>query len=151
MKSGDSLIGTVVGAAIAGFLFGAPVGFGVRDRIFADPPAAAAVDLELPAVEVKPTSTRIVLASWYGEPFHGRQTANQEIFDKEAMTAASKTLRLGTVVLVENLETGQAAVVRINDRGPYVGRRELDLSEAAAAAIGLKEDGVRLVRITVIE
>lgn len=81
-------------------------------------------------------------ASWYGEPHHGRRTANGEVFDMNELTAAHKTLPFGTRVRVENLATGQAVVVRINDRGPFTPGRVIDLSRAAAERIGLIRTGV---------
>jgi rare lipoprotein A len=90
------------------------------------------------------------LASWYGGKFQGRQTASGEIFDTNQFTAAHKTLPFGTMVKVTNLETGESTVVRINDRGPFVPGRIIDLSRAAAAAIGLAGKGVARVRIQVI-
>jgi rare lipoprotein A len=81
------------------------------------------------------------IASWYGPRFDGRPTANGEKFDRYALTAAHKTLPLGTRVVVSNPRTGTQIVVRINDRGPYLGKRILDLSEAAASALGLKARG----------
>lgn len=80
-------------------------------------------------------------ASWYGPGFHGRLTANGERFDQEEMTAAHKTLPFGTRVLVQVPRTGREVVVRINDRGPYVAGRIIDLSSAAATALGLKARG----------
>lgn len=80
-------------------------------------------------------------ASWYGPGFHGRLTANGERFNQEEMTAAHKTLPFGTRVLVRIPRTGREVVVRINDRGPYVKGRIIDLSSAAASAIGLKARG----------
>jgi rare lipoprotein A len=82
------------------------------------------------------------LASWYGEPFHGRRTASGEIFDMNALTAAHKTLPFGTRLRVHNPATGQAVVVRINDRGPHVAGRIIDVSRAAAEQIGLHRSGV---------
>ncbi|WP_456685814.1 septal ring lytic transglycosylase RlpA family protein [Bradyrhizobium sp. P5_C11_2] len=79
------------------------------------------------------------VASWYGPGFHGRKTANGERFDMNALTAAHRTLPLGTHVRVTNTRTGQSVVVRINDRGPYVGRRVIDLSKASAQAIGMSD------------
>jgi rare lipoprotein A len=87
------------------------------------------------------------LASWYGGKFHGRRTASGEIFDTNKFTAAHKTLPFGTLVLVTNLDNGKTAVVRINDRGPFVAGRIIDLSRAAAAAIGMTGKGVAPVRI----
>jgi rare lipoprotein A len=82
------------------------------------------------------------MASWYGEKFHGRRTASGEPFDMNALTAAHKTLPFGTQVRVRHARTGREVVVRINDRGPHVRGRIIDLSHAAAAAIGLVQTGV---------
>lgn len=91
------------------------------------------------------------IASWYGEEFAGRTTANGEIFDPLALTAAHRTLPFGTVLEVLNRTTNQAVVVRINDRGPYVGKRVLDLSYAAAQQIGLIEPGSGEVEMKVVK
>ncbi len=90
------------------------------------------------------------LASWYGEGFHGRQTANGEIYDMDALTAAHRTLPLGTVVRVTNMENGRQVHLRINDRGPYVNGRILDLSRRAALELGMLEHGVSPVQIEVV-
>lgn len=87
------------------------------------------------------------VASYYGRGFHGRKTANGERFNKHELTAASKTLPLGTKVEVTNKETGESVDVRINDRGPYVKGRTIDLSEGAAKEIGMKRQGVARVEI----
>ena len=81
------------------------------------------------------------VASWYGPGFHGRTTANGEKYDMHELTAAHKTLPFGTRVLVHNPRTGKQVVVRINDRGPYVRGRVIDLSKAAAIALGMKGRG----------
>jgi rare lipoprotein A len=86
-------------------------------------------------------------ASWYGPGFHGKKTASGEIFDQSRLTAAHKTLPLGTKAKVTNLENGNSVEVEINDRGPYVGDRVIDLSRAAANALGFVESGLTLVRI----
>ena len=90
------------------------------------------------------------LASWYGGKFQGRQTASGEIFDTNKFTAAHKSLPFGTIVKVTNLENGKTTVVRINDRGPFVPGRIIDLSRAAATVIGLTGKGVAKVRIRVL-
>lgn len=87
------------------------------------------------------------LASWYGDAFHGRPTATGERFDMHAMTAAHKTLPLPALVEVTNLETGQALILRVNDRGPFVDGRIIDLSRAAANELGLLNRGVGRVRV----
>lgn len=88
------------------------------------------------------------LASWYGPRFHGRQTANGEIFDRHALTAAHRKLRFGTCVRVRNEANGNEVEVRINDRGPYAGGRIIDVSEAAAEKLGMIEKGVARVRLS---
>ncbi|MDY0030203.1 MAG: septal ring lytic transglycosylase RlpA family protein [Pseudobdellovibrionaceae bacterium] len=93
--------------------------------------------------------TIIGTASWYGGKFHGRRTANGEIFNKFAYTAAHKKMKMGTVVRVTNLENGESVNVRINDRGPYHGNRVLDLSKAAAQEIDILDTGTEKVRIEV--
>ncbi len=90
-------------------------------------------------------------ASWYGPGFHGNRTASGEVYDMEAMTAAHRQLPFGTLVRVENLDNGRAAVVRINDRGPFAHGRILDLSKAAARELGVLGSGVAEVRLTIAE
>lgn len=89
-------------------------------------------------------------ASWYGYRFHGRRTANGERFNATEYTAAHRNLPFGTKVRVTNLRNGRSVVVRINDRGPYVGGRIIDLSKAAARAIGMLYSGTAPVRMEVI-
>jgi rare lipoprotein A len=90
-------------------------------------------------------------ASWYGPGFHGRKTASGERFDQNKLTAAHRSLPLDTVVKVTNLDNGKAVKVAINDRGPYVGNRVIDLSRAAANKLDMTEDGTARVRIEVAE
>ncbi|TAN11028.1 MAG: septal ring lytic transglycosylase RlpA family protein [Burkholderiaceae bacterium] len=85
------------------------------------------------------------MASWYGPGFHGQTTANGERFDQDEFTAAHQTLPFGTKVLVKNPRTGKQVVVRINDRGPFVGGRIIDLSKAAAKALGMLRRGHDIV------
>ncbi|MDU0457807.1 MAG: septal ring lytic transglycosylase RlpA family protein [Geobacteraceae bacterium] len=87
------------------------------------------------------------IASWYGSDFHGRTTSNGEVYDMHAMTAAHKTLPLGVYVKVRNRDNGREAVVRINDRGPFVAGRIIDLSYSAAKVIGIVGSGTTPVRI----
>ncbi len=89
-------------------------------------------------------------ASWYGPGFDGNQTASGEIFDQYELTAAHPSLPFGTVVRVTNQDNGQSVVVRINDRGPYAGGRVIDLSKAAAQALGMMSSGVAPVQIDVL-
>ncbi|MFQ5350399.1 MAG: septal ring lytic transglycosylase RlpA family protein, partial [Thermoanaerobaculia bacterium] len=90
------------------------------------------------------------IASWYGPGFHGRQTANGETYDMYAMTAAHKSLPFDTVVEVRNLDNGRRTEVRINDRGPFVRGRIIDLSRAAAEALDMIGSGVARVEITLV-
>lgn len=89
-------------------------------------------------------------ASWYGEPFHGRTTSSGEVYDMEGMTAAHRTLPFGTVVRVENLGNGKSATLRINDRGPFIEGRIIDLSRWAARELEMLGSGVAQVRVTII-
>jgi rare lipoprotein A len=89
-------------------------------------------------------------ASYYGHAFHGRKTASGERFDMWDMTAAHRDLAMGTRVRVTNLANGRAVVVRINDRGPYHGKRIIDVSYAAARKLGMIETGVARVRVEVV-
>ncbi|MEO1731477.1 MAG: septal ring lytic transglycosylase RlpA family protein [Pseudomonadota bacterium] len=91
------------------------------------------------------------VASYYGKRFHGRLTANGERFDMNAMTAAHKTLPFGTRVRVTNPRNGHTVTVRINDRGPYIRGREIDLSRAAAAKIGIIQRGHARVQLEIVE
>jgi rare lipoprotein A len=90
-------------------------------------------------------------ASWYGDEFADRPTASGERYDPAKLTGAHRTLPLGTRVRVTNLLNGRSVFVVINDRGPYTGRREIDLSYGAARALGMVQRGVARVRIELIE
>jgi len=95
-------------------------------------------------------SKELGMASWYGEDFHGWVTANGEIYDMEALTAAHRTLPLGTWLRVTNVENGRQVRVRINDRGPYLNGRVVDLSLAAARELEMVESGVAAVHLEVV-
>ena len=90
------------------------------------------------------------IGSWYGDEFAGKLTANGEIFDPELVTAAHKTLPMPSVVRVTNLDNGKSLVLRINDRGPFVAGRIIDLSREAARRIGYKDNGLARVRVQVV-
>jgi len=90
------------------------------------------------------------IASWYGNPFHGRKTSNGEIYNMYDWTAAHKTLPMNTRLLVENLDNGRSTTVRINDRGPFVGTRIIDLSYNVARDLGIMKEGTGHVRITAL-
>ncbi len=91
----------------------------------------------------------IMTASWYGPRFHGKLTANGEIYNQMALTAAHKSLPFGTVLKVTNIRNGKSVIVRINDRGPYIDGRDLDLSKGTAQALGMISRGV--IKVTVKE
>jgi rare lipoprotein A len=90
------------------------------------------------------------IASWYGPNFHAKKTSNGEIYNMYAQTAAHKTLPMNTIVKVKNLENGKSIVVRINDRGPFVAGRIIDLSNKAAHAVDMVKKGTAKVTITVL-
>lgn len=97
-----------------------------------------------------PGYNRTGLASWYGSKFHGRKTANGEIFNMNALTAAHTTLPLPSRVRVTNLENGRWLILRVNDRGPFVGNRLIDVSRRAAQLLGFEKQGVTRVRVQVV-
>jgi len=90
------------------------------------------------------------IASWYGPGFDGNYTANGEIYDMDGISAAHKTLPFGTVVRVVELSTGRSVVVRINDRGPFVEGRIIDLSKGAARELGIVEKGITEVGLRIL-
>lgn len=116
--------------------------------------AAAHPPSPKPAIPVKPPKigdTETGVASWYGNPYHGRQAANGEIYEMEKLTAAHRTLPFNTWVRVENTSNGKSVDVRIIDRGPFVDNRIIDVSHAAAQRIELIGPGTARVRVVVIE
>ena len=106
--------------------------------------------LTTPSVPPVTGMEEVGMASWYGAPHHGRRTASGEVFDMHQLTAAHKTLPFGTRLLVTNRDTGQSAEVRVNDRGPFVGGRILDVSYAAARLLGAVGPGLIPVRVRVL-
>jgi rare lipoprotein A len=90
------------------------------------------------------------VASWYGDDFHGKTTASGEVYDMHALTAAHRTLPLGTVVRIVKVVNGKHVTIRVNDRGPYVHGRILDLSYAAAKTLGMVQDGVSAIQLEVV-
>ncbi len=104
-----------------------------------------------PALPVKPGQVWECVSSWYGEDFDGQPTASGEIYDMYAVTAAHPTLPLGSVVRVVNIKTHRSLIVRINDRGPYVEGRQLDVSYEVARELGFDEKGLARVRLELLE
>jgi peptidoglycan lytic transglycosylase len=103
-----------------------------------------------PAPEELRRSVQVGYASWYGKPHHGRRTTSGEIYNMNELTAAHPVLPMGTRLLVTNLRNGRSVEVRVNDRGPFVDGRILDLSYAAARHLGAVAEGVIRVRARVV-
>jgi rare lipoprotein A (peptidoglycan hydrolase) len=103
------------------------------------------------AAQPKPLAVWECTTSWYGEDFDGQQTANGEIYDMYAATAAHPTLPLGSIVRVVNTRNHRSQIVRINDRGPYIEGRELDVSYGVARRLGFDQRGVAKVRLELLE
>ncbi|MCB1199842.1 MAG: septal ring lytic transglycosylase RlpA family protein [Leptospiraceae bacterium] len=118
-----------------------------EDDFFGDGVAASDADSSPPVVENKNSG----YASWYGKELHGKPTASGEIFDMNKYTAAHKTFPMGSVVLVINQENGKKQIVKINDRGPYVEGRIIDVSFAAARDLGFAETGVAKVSLELVQ
>jgi peptidoglycan lytic transglycosylase len=110
-------------------------------------------DLAEPTIpaDAIPLFTETGLASWYGPPYHNRRGSNGEVYNMHAMTAAHRTLPLGSIVRVTNLKTGHAALVRITDRGPFIPGRVLDLSLAAARKLDVWQPGVAEVKVEAMQ
>lgn len=113
-------------------------------------PPAQVPEIAFPP-DAKPLMVETGTASWYGPPYHNRRGSNGEIYDMHAMTAAHRTLPLGSIVRVVNVESGESAIVRITDRGPFIEGRILDLSKAAAEKIGMLQKGTTTVRVEVLK
>jgi rare lipoprotein A len=112
---------------------------------YAGPPYQVAGKWYVPAYE--PNYNEVGIASWYGPTFHGKDAASGEVFDEMAMTAAHPTLPIPSLVRVTNLENGKSVIVRLNDRGPFVDDRIIDLSKAAGAALDMHKNGTAKVRV----
>lgn len=105
----------------------------------------------LPSTPPKALRVWSGVTSWYGEEFDGRKTASGQVYDMFAATAAHPWLPFGSLLRLTNIKTGQSQVVRINDRGPFVGDRELDVSFIAASRLGLVECGIARLRIELLK
>jgi rare lipoprotein A len=112
---------------------------------------AVAVILMVMLVMISDTYYEVGIASWYGPGFHGKPTASGEIYNMYELTAAHKTLPFGTIVKVIDLETKRSVVVRINDRGPFVEGRIIDLSYGAAVKLGMVEKGLAKVGLKILK
>jgi len=133
--------------ALAALALGLPGGKALADKQSTSPDAADSA----PAVARGVFTAQEGVVSWYGAQFHDRKTASGERFDSGAFTMAHPRLPFGTMVRVTNLRNGRSVVVRVNDRGPFVGKRIADLSQAAASEIGMMRKGVARARIEVLD
>lgn len=120
-----------------------------RHRPIRKHPGRVHVTPEVATPTAHPSTTGV--ASWYGPGFRGRRTASGERFKPSALTCAHRTLPFGTKLRVENLANGKTVIVRVNDRGPHIRRRLIDLSQAAAKQLGFIGSGTANVRITVVQ
>lgn len=132
----DLLISTVAGGALA---------LGVWHQTWAALDAAA--EWRDSRREAAGPFAEVGIASWYGEPYHGRKTANGEFYDMNLLTAAHRTLPLPTYVRVTNLENEKSVVLRVNDRGPFIDGRIIDVSYGAAQLLGFVRQGLVRVRL----
>ncbi len=152
-----SPLGTILGLGIVTFIIGcAPAPRYTSDDLPSRESSSSSRNIPPPTERVTPISVRpgqvfTGVASFYGSDFHGKLTANGEVFDMYGLTAAHRTLPLNTVVRVTNLANNESLIVRINDRGPYIQGRILDLSYGAALKLGFVAEGTTRVRFVVIE
>jgi len=107
--------------------------------------------IEVASRSDEPANVLIGSASWYGPGFHGKKTASGELFDQTKLTAAHKTIPLGRKARVTNLTNGKSVEVLINDRGPYIAGRLIDLSQAAAKALGMIDNGIANVHVELLQ
>ncbi|TGL74978.1 RlpA family plasminogen-binding lipoprotein MPL36 [Leptospira jelokensis] len=129
-----------------------PVARSIMDDLDAkSKPNVAVAPVELPTKKPTTQFDEVGLSSWYGQKFQGRPTASGEPFDRMKMTGAHRTLPIGTVVKIQNLENQKEAVVRINDRGPFVDERIVDVSEKTAEILEFKDKGITKVGIKVLK
>jgi rare lipoprotein A (peptidoglycan hydrolase) len=133
------LIGPVIGESVTG----------IGSEEISQDQTALVID-SMHTQEPPGTLPESMVASYYADYFHGRTTANGEVFDQYAMTCAHKTLPFNTILIVSNPENGKSVEVRVNDRGPYPPGRDVDLSYAAAKKIGLIRPGVAPVEVFII-
>ncbi|MEK6552207.1 MAG: septal ring lytic transglycosylase RlpA family protein [Bacteroidota bacterium] len=128
------------------------VGFNLSDTSAGEINGAAKItvskDAEPNMTSVNFNDLGVMTASWYGPRFHGKLTANGEQYNQMALTAAHKSLPFGTVLQVTNLKNGKSVIVRINDRGPFIEGRDLDLSKGTALNIGMIGRGVIKVKVS---
>lgn len=128
------------------------IGLGIAAAVAVSPPSQAGEPCYLPFCTLKAAQnvSREGLASWYGDDFQGNETASGEPFNMNALTAAHRDLPLGTRIRVTNLSNDRSLILKVNDRGPYIPGRSLDVSRAAARLLGFAQQGLTHVRIQVL-
>lgn len=165
LVSGPGLVGCVVAACVLGAALPAARAQGLsaqpqdlapnlltvpgESMLIDPPPAPPPVSVDVSPLGLQ--ADEVGLASWYGARFHRRRTASGELFDMRALTAAHPTLPFGTRVCVRSEATGRSVVVRINDRGPHIRNRVIDLSRGAAEALGVMGLGLKPVELFALE
>jgi rare lipoprotein A len=132
-----------------------PLQVGPNENTVANPDSIA-IELNEEYAALRLPKSRMIefnegMASWYGPGFHGRKTANGEIYNQYALTAAHRTLPFNTMVRVENLNNGKSVIVRINDRGPYVGKRVIDVSKKVAEELDMINTGLARVKLHIVD
>ena len=145
-----SIKNTIIVLAVVGL-----VGFTIATNEYGSSNAPALTEEFAPVPELPSVSTSnikyvdlgMMKASWYGPRFHGRLTANGEIYDQNALTAAHKSFKFGTLLRITNPRTNISVIVRINDRGPYIPGRQIDLSKAAAEKLDVINNGVQKLKV----
>jgi rare lipoprotein A len=153
----SSGLDVVVAGSEAGRRFGGAVGLGIAGLVFAGcattrplpPPAPPPVVASIPAAPA-PGYSQLGVASWYGPGFNGHATSSGEIYNQDDLTAASRLYPLGSHVMVSNLDNGRSVEVRINDHGPYMKGRKIDLSRKAAMVLGVTGPGTARVRLDLV-
>ena len=142
------------------FVMSLLLGFTIVTKEFRTENVKLSQDLDIVPVQVTDSSSNTnqesiikfidegkMLASWYGPNFHGRKTANGEYYDQMGFTAAHKSMPFGTLLKLTNVKNLKSVIVRINDRGPYVNNRDIDLSKGAALALGMIKRGVVKIKV----
>jgi rare lipoprotein A len=122
----------------------------VKKEVMKEEKPSPETRLEAKTEKMETKEVQYGMASWYGEEFHGRSTSSGEVYDMYQLTCAHNTLPLGTIVMVTNLENGRSLELKVNDRGPFVKERILDVSYAASQMLGMWEKGTALVKVEVL-
>ena len=152
IPSRGGLFGTITVLLALSMIQGCSIsGSGILNSTLVTQPDPMKADNPITPGSEAPASVNTGAASWYGPGFHGKKTASGEVFDKRKFTAAHKTIPLGRRARVTHLANGKSIEVLINDRGPYVAGRLIDLSQAAAEALGLINNGVAKVQVELLD